>query len=55
MLYVILCVVGSFFVGTIITRLAKFEADGEIIPVFSKSVSSCLSHVWCLRGNVYGF
>ena len=41
--------------GTIITGLAKFEVDGEIIPAFSKSVSSFHSPEWCLRGNVYGF
>ena len=33
-MYVILCVVGSFLLGTIINRLAKFEVDGEIIPTF---------------------
>ena len=54
-LYLILCVVGSFFLGIIINGLVKFEVDGEIIPTFSKCVSSCLSHAWCLKGNVYGF
>ena len=34
-------------------RLAMFEVDGEIIPAFSKSVSSCLSLAWCLWNDAY--
>ena len=45
---------GSFFFGAMIMGLAKFEVDGDI-PVPSKSVSSCHSHVYSCRGSVHGF
>ena len=46
---------GSFFLGTIMTGLAKFEVGGEIMPGLSKSISSCCSHIQCQRGSMYGF
>ena len=45
----------SFFLETMITGCAKFEIEGNIIPVLSTSVNFCLNLVWCSFGTVYGF
>ena len=42
----------SFFFGTIIMEHAKFEVEGDIIPTFSKYISSHCSYAWYLRESV---
>ena len=44
----------SFFFGTVLTRDAKFDMEGDMMPTFPMSVNSFLSQAWHSRGNVYG-